>query len=381
MKKGLLRFAALLAALMIQSTALAQEYYRLPEVREQAAQGWHETYTDLYGRRITVDAEVEVYGADAAPVLYAQLAQNKLNSALLAPHAQWNDGQNTGIYHNNPADVIFKTKRGERTMTVHQSYCEKVDMDAVYMALYGASITMREMTAYLSGVLMDHGIDVTAYFFDRPKEFTVRCRLNRDTMAATEPAAYFAHIWQNMHGFPILTHINEAYRKPSGPTYIPQLVLSMRSDEEYSIYLTALQETQMLSEDIPLCGFEQIKRRIEEEIVSGHIRKVFGVRLGYIVYNELESLTGNKSVYEAKGYYLAPMWMVDCIYMDNAKKEYAAKAPGSDELTANEHTSTSHRMLLMNAQTGEMLNYHDGSRDGRGDSVYPGFLSWAEVMP
>ena len=64
------QFAALLAALSLLPTlALAQDYYTLPEIREQAKDGWHETYTDKYGRETVVDIDVEVYGEETAPVL------------------------------------------------------------------------------------------------------------------------------------------------------------------------------------------------------------------------------------------------------------------------------------------------------------------------
>ena len=64
------QFAALLTALSLLPTlALAQEYYTLPEIREQAKDGWHETYTDRYGRETVVDIDVEVYGEETAPVL------------------------------------------------------------------------------------------------------------------------------------------------------------------------------------------------------------------------------------------------------------------------------------------------------------------------
>ena len=52
------QFAALLTALSLLPTlALAQEYYTLPEIREQAKDGWHETYTDKYGRETVVDID------------------------------------------------------------------------------------------------------------------------------------------------------------------------------------------------------------------------------------------------------------------------------------------------------------------------------------
>ena len=61
---------ALLLALT-PNFAAAQEYYTLPEIREQAKDGWHETYTDKYGRETVVDIDVEVYGGENAPVLKA----------------------------------------------------------------------------------------------------------------------------------------------------------------------------------------------------------------------------------------------------------------------------------------------------------------------
>ena len=53
MKTKTTMLLALLLALVC-TAAYAQEYYTLPEIREQAAQGWHETYTDKYGRLVTL---------------------------------------------------------------------------------------------------------------------------------------------------------------------------------------------------------------------------------------------------------------------------------------------------------------------------------------
>ena len=50
------QFAALLTALSLLPTlALAQEYYTLPEIREQAKDGWHETTpTNTVGKRLWI---------------------------------------------------------------------------------------------------------------------------------------------------------------------------------------------------------------------------------------------------------------------------------------------------------------------------------------
>ena len=67
MKKRIWWIACLLLALPL--CASAQEYYTLPEIREQAVQGWHETYTDEYGRQTEVNIPVQVFGENTAPVV------------------------------------------------------------------------------------------------------------------------------------------------------------------------------------------------------------------------------------------------------------------------------------------------------------------------
>ena len=52
----------------------------------------------------------------------------------------------------------------------------------------------------------------------------------------------------------------------------------MRNEDEFSIMVDMLEEMEIIAEDVPLCAFESIKENIRNEIVSGHIRKVFSLR-------------------------------------------------------------------------------------------------------
>ena len=104
------QFAALLAALSLLPTlALAQDYYTLPEIREQAKDGWHETYTDKYGRETVVDIDVEVYGGENAPVLKTKPAWYAVQPEKLDAGAEWRSehGQIV-IWHQNPADFVIQ---------------------------------------------------------------------------------------------------------------------------------------------------------------------------------------------------------------------------------------------------------------------------------
>ena len=62
-------FCGFILLTFLWTVSVAQEYFTLPEIREQSAKGWHKTYTDKYGRETIVDIDVEVYGEDTAPVL------------------------------------------------------------------------------------------------------------------------------------------------------------------------------------------------------------------------------------------------------------------------------------------------------------------------
>ena len=89
------------------------------------------------------------------------------------------------------------------------------------------------------------------------------------------------------------------------------------------------------------------------------------LRFGYSIYTDptienVEQFSG----YDANCYYLVPSWVIECVFVDNPKKDY-------DEVKT--------RMITINAQTGEMLDRFDKSYKGYGDARYKGFLPWDKV--
>ena len=91
---------ALLLALT-PNFAAAQEYYTLPEIREQAKDGWHETYTDKYGRETVVDIDVEVYGEETAPVLKVGWGK----------YGKFTDDNAFKLEKNHPVDRLMEAKK------------------------------------------------------------------------------------------------------------------------------------------------------------------------------------------------------------------------------------------------------------------------------
>ena len=359
------------------SEGLAAEYYTISQLREQAAQGWHETYTDRYGREMEVDVDVQVFGKDTAPVLAVKPVIQTIDRNLLEEGAVLQDKT---LYRNNPADDIFGAKSGQVTMTVHHTYGERIEMDRIYGEEFGAPLTMHDLESRAKEILAPHGISLDSILFNQPKEFSVRCKMERTTQEVVAPAAYLAHFWQTMYDMPVLEHINRTYMKQAWPEFAPQVQISMRGKEEYSITLWNVEETNVLAQDIPLASFDTIRHSIEEKIESGHVQKVYSVRLGYVVYNDTDYPKDMPTVFDADCYYLVPTWVVECIWMDNAKKTYAPGGKASDELHANEKDGVGYYMMMIDAQTGEVFDRNDRSMKGCGDSAYSGFIPWDDVQ-
>lgn len=321
-----------------------------------------------------MNIDVQVFGEDAAPVVKIKPSRLVIDSERLEGGAVFTDKT---VYRNNPADDVFGARSGQATMIVYHSLGDPIDMDKIYGEEYGAPLTMQQLKERASEVMAAQGISLDNFLFDQPKEFSVRCKMNAKTQEVIAPAAYLVHFWQTMYGLPIFESINRAYERPSWPEFAPQLQITMRNDDEYSITLWAVEETELLAQDIPLCSFEKIRSGIEEKIESGHIQKLYSVRLGYVVYNATNYPKDMRSIFDADCYYLVPTWMVECVYMDKPKQTWSYSGKHSDELNDNEKNGKNYRVMMINAQTGEVFDRY-GNRGGS-DACYKEFIPWEKV--
>ena len=155
------QFAALLAALSLLPTlALAQEYYTLPEIREQAKDGWHETYTDKYGRETTVDIDVEVFGEESAPVLVVGWPDDGLQLFYIGD--------------TSPSDAILAAEKGNGVTVYPFDFPTgmKIDLDKQYLEEYENNLTLREMYDFVKEHLQAQGVD-QEYVWEQPRVFNI----------------------------------------------------------------------------------------------------------------------------------------------------------------------------------------------------------------
>ncbi len=359
MKKTMTTMVALLMMLTLGCSALAQAYYTLPEVREQAKVGWHRTYTDKYGRETVVDIDLQVFGRDIAPVL-------KVNRPSYE-----NEKRDDGWYIkkvNYPYNDLTDAKRkrgGETKYFYEQGNGKSVDLDTAYGKEYGNELTLREAYAILEADIVLRGKSPEDYCWEQPAEFNMICGVHKKTGEVISPAFYAMDLWSEMYGLPIMARACDSFYNSLQAWYNSNVMYVVRSENEYGIFDRSLTVEEILAQDIPLCSVEMIVKGIEERIKSGHIQEVYSLRFGYSIYcDPTVPYNQRANGLEADCYYLVPSWVLECEYMTEPKKNYD-RYEGRSSLT-------------INAQTGEFIGLK-GRATKDMNASYAGFIPWDEI--
>ena len=401
MKKSKMMVFVLCACLLLPFAVQAQEYYTLPEIREQAAAGWHETYTDKYGRTIPVDLEIDVFGEDVAPVLRIQdMDDDWPNPDLLdeGTVVDWEEGKGSGrfsIDKDRPWSSIAPPKRpGGKRKNVYVSFGEWLDYHEPYLADYGNNMTVGEAVEFFCQLLEKHGIDKERFNFEYPESFYAICGMDLKTNTPKSVGFYYMNLYSQFYKIPVLTHAMDSFEHQGWPAFIPRAVFEIRDQDEYLVVIDTMKEAEKLADDIPLCSFSKVIENLEEQIEAGNIQKVNSLRFGYALYNEPGHPAERRDLdnWNQADYFAVPSWVIECGYVSDPKQnwtdivdeEWKAIQPEGDLLNAERnHTS----YITINAQTGEMLNPMDLSKgkthnspNGTGDADYKGFISWDKVQ-
>lgn len=116
-----------------------------------------------------------------------------------------------------------------------------------------------------------------------------------------------------------------------------------------------------------------VRASLEEEILAGHIRKIFDIDFGYALYNELgANRTGGGKESEPHQFYTVPAWRVNCYYIESGKKEMRDYS----KWDVPERSEIEYKTVLVNAQTGKVMDRADHSE---GCTDYRGFISWEDI--
>ncbi len=350
-------FIVMLALLaLFAGSAAAQEYYTLPEIREQAANGWHQTYTDKYGRTRQVDVDIEVFGEDTAPVVKA--CWNSKDFRVDGPLG-------------NPVNLIPEARKkgkGESIYLYDHEPFMKVDLDRKYAEGYENNLALREVYDFCATLMQEMGKDFYRDFlWEQPSVFSVPYSRDKKTGGVYIPAIYSISFLQEEFGLPIITHVGDSFQSLNVVATKPSLQFNMSSQEAYSCSGKDFTVSEILAEDIPLCSVKTAIEGARTFIESGYVHDVTGLRFGYVVYSDPEADWSQRlSSEDVNTWYLVPSWVMTCVTLLDPKVDDTGESPYYQD-------------IAINAQTGEITNYFDTSLKGGGDVRYKGFIPWDSV--
>lgn len=232
---------------------------------------------------------------------------------------------------------------------------------------YGNDLTPREVYAFIEQCLQERGIDQD-YIWERPYTFSLVYGQHKKSGEVLVPPVYYIWLWPQEQGLPIMEHAGSAFQRNIDVPYTaPYLQIWMRDRENYSCAVIDFDVQEVLAEDIPLCAVDKAIEGARKMIEDGHICQVLSLRFGYVVYTDPDyQWKRGETAYDMPAGYLVPSWLLECYILNN---------PKVDKLSEYAGVAT----LVINAQTGEMLDWFDTSYHGRGDGRYKGFIPWDKV--
>lgn len=151
-------------------------------------------------------------------------------------------------------------------------------------------------------------------------------------------------------------------------------VWKFSSSNSYVLYGAPWKETEVVSEDIPLCSFNRIKDVLQKEIDSGKMKEIYTIKLGYVIFADREQeYKSGKSPWKDEQFLLVPTWIVECSYTENPDK--IRTYPERESADAYDYRSCDwlYDQWMFNAQTGE--RYYSNSNS---DSwcYAPSIIEW-----
>lgn len=385
--KKLLAFLTALVLLAGTAAAYAEDdYLSIQQMRESAPERWTQTFETKW-RDIAIDAEIRVPQVDALPVVL--VSGGATQPTLTAEETGWDY-----IEYRGPYDVMFCLNDAEYPKSVNGVRVGDPVSKGVWYSDFDPQNTYAPMDDTPFGEIVAQAQEKIAQFGYDPEAFDLEhpCRLwahhiyDVGTKEDLLPGYFFLNARVKVCGIPVLSHIWQAVKTQSDTHRIDEIWHYTNASLCYdgyrggisSIFLTPLAVQETLADDIPLCSFDKVLSAVEAEVTAGHIRKVYEMELGYVLYNEPgvyrpqgASDQELENAYQSARYYLKPMWQINCLYVENSKGKLQETASCTDD----ERNSSDYRELLVDAQTGELVQPNTEKER----CEFMGFLFWEDA--
>ena len=382
------RFAGMMGALLLVPTlALASgDMVSISELRQQVeAMGrWTQTY-EAHGRTIEVDIpiyipnekELAVYDCSAytdyiknpnnedktnvyaynenLKELVKEESNDKSENAIIEVY---DNGTELRIMFNSPEELLERNTRDYIKIKESGYYPDKVNADVIYAE--NSDLSLMEAEKYLEEIVRFFirdgydGIDID-YIKIAGRGRKTRSYTDEELGECADyypKGTYFFNYYQKLHHIPIMMTIiatlnnkqeNGVYGDLFGFWGTTGGICQIMDRNSFWLTIKWMKIEKEHEETVKLLPIEQIINTVEKEIKAGHVRNVYALKLGYIIYLNDRS---------PETYTLYPMWVLDCDYVENKNKEIKVN-PYSDDI----RDCFSFERICINPETAEMMDF------------------------
>lgn len=407
-------------SIVICSMASASEMMSIVEIKNliEKAPRWQETY-NAHNRTIDVDIPIIVPNVESFPVVKVEgrqvIEQGKVLNDLsitcmteedenlikyseegmisYLTNGQYNDsGEITVLSPNNEKSVFFKADyqspshlRNDKVKYKEISYYP-YEINEEELHAEDNDMSIQDAENYLR--------DILRYFFGEDNEIEInfvelRSRGHRvknlddtklgDYISDYNMGTYYMKYYQKINGIPVFNDVgerldttgfdpekivDEVWNKSEPIRRISDNRFEIMTKNSFELVARWLKPIGIIENDVPLVSLEDVIKSIENEIQSGHIRRVYALRLGYGCYVTNES---------PEAFVLYPIWICDCDYFKNAKEEPNEKA--YKDIT-NFRERYSFKSLVIDAQKATM---NDIWLTKRKEMFCPDIITWEDL--
>lgn len=143
------------------------------------------------------------------------------------------------------------------------------------------------------------------------------------------------------------------------------------ASDMYAISCPMVKSSGRVADDVPLCSFSKVVEAAEKEILAGHIRKIYGLKFGYLLYEDPEASSASA---QTTHLLCRPRLAAGLSVSEQSPGRTARIRAGRDRGRAEQSGIAN---LIINAQTGEVQDFMSEKEDR---ALYQGFLSWEDVQ-
>ena len=360
---------ALLVALLLPLVACADSLMSVSDLRAQVeASGgrWTQTYQTARGESIVVDVPIEVPDVEAFPIIKATWMQRMPDEFKAEYGANRSDRPeprwlaNIDRYgvasaaHDYGYYLSQSEVKGKHFSLIGEDLLHNIlPMSDIYA--YNSALPADEAYDFLKGIVQEcyerYGMSFNEPYLNFIRLNDLLC----DGTSYRGTGEVFFKCYETLRGIPILTNVGKECNLAR-----PFYELCVISKDSYQFRCQLYDEIAMLTDDVPLLSFDEIKPTFEKILNEGFLKDVYFLRLGYIaVYEEGKN--------ENEIYRLLPCWVLTGEYYESAKDEawwQEWQSTKEAEITPIMNRGAT-KDIIVNAQTGKIISPDASNSENR----------------